>query len=357
MIERLIRTHLKSFQPYRSARSEVLEAHTLLDANELSFGSPIAFDAVSLNRYPDPLQRRLRAKLGVLLGVDPEAIFAGVGSDEIIDLLIRLFCEPAGDAVLILEPTYGIYRVAAEVNNIDVCSAELNEVFQIDVAKTLSAVTPHTKMIFCCSPNNPTGNLLRRTDIRKLCEGFPGIVVVDQAYVEFADVCLGSSGSSEPNNLSGDALALENLVVLRTLSKAWGLAGIRLGYCIADPVIVSYLLRIKAPYNVNAVTAEIALRALENEAFLRRSTSAVRGERDRLASALGSLSIISRVFPSDSNFLLVEFSDVQRAYEALAAASISVRRRSEPRLQNCLRITVGTPEENDRVLRCLQECT
>ncbi|MBI1804978.1 MAG: histidinol-phosphate transaminase [Ignavibacteriae bacterium] len=344
MIDQLIRPHFKGFKPYRSARSETQAAKIFLDANELSLGSPVSVDGVSLNRYPDPSQTSLREVFACRHGVSPERIFCGVGSDEIIDLLIRLLCEPGKDEVLILEPTYGVYRVQADVNAVHVSSIQLDAKFQIDVGKTLEAITSDTKMLFCCSPNNPTGNLLRTNDILELSSHVRGIVVVDEAYIDFAE---------SSDQLVSLVERFENLAVLRTLSKAWGLAGIRLGYCVAHPELVSYLLRIKAPYSVNAVTSMLALSALRNEKFFAASVETVKRERARMAEALRNVESVREVYPSDANFLLVDFLDAGKAFDALIKQGIVVRRRSEPRLRSCLRITIGTPEENGFVLRTL----
>jgi histidinol-phosphate aminotransferase len=348
MIENLIRRHLRSFIPYTSARSEIQKGRVLLDANELSLGSPVQFNGIALNRYPDPNQLELRGNLARTLGIGTDQVFVGAGSDEIIDLLIRIFCEPTEDRVVVIEPTYGVYRVAAAVSGVEVASVELNEKFEIDVPKIMDSLTLTTKIIFLCSPNNPTGNLLKREDILAICRNKKTIVVLDQAYLEFADL----SG-----DIKNEVPRFENLVVLRTLSKAWGLAGIRLGYCIANPLIVSYLLCIKAPYNINAVTSRLAIAALQNSEFLLMSQDAVRDERIRMERELRLVPKISRVYPSDANFLLVEFAEVGKVYEGLLSRGIVVRRRSEPRLKNCLRITIGTPTENEQVLNALKECS
>lgn len=346
MIDSLVRKHLRSFQPYKSARSETHQASIFLDANELSIGSPVSFGDVALNRYPDPYQLALRRKLAFRFGISSEMIFTGVGSDEIIDLLIRLFCEPATDRVMVLEPTYGVYRVASDVNAIEVKTVQLDEAFQIGLQSTLQAVTPDVKIIFCCSPNNPTGNLLRRDDILALCKQVRGIVVVDEAYIEFSEKAL---------SLAYDVSSVPNLVVLRTLSKAWGLAGIRLGYCIAHPLIVSYLLAIKSPYNLNAVTIQLAYEALSNTAFFEQGRSTVIAERDRVRRGLERLSCVRKVYPCETNFLLIEFDDPKKVFESLYRNGIVVRRRNEPRLSQCLRMTIGTPEENSLVLKIISE--
>ena len=345
MIEELVRPHLREFRPYVSARSEALEGRIFLDANELTSGSPVCFNGAPLNRYPDPNQRQLRERLAVMTGVPVNSVFVGVGSDEIIDLLIRLVCEPQRDSIAILEPTYGVYRVAADLNGVEALAVELDDKFQIDVETTLRAVRPTTKLIFCCSPNNPTGNLLDREKILKLCRSFRGLVIADEAYIEF----------SGADSLAQDVLATENLAVLRTFSKAWGLAGIRLGYLIASTELVSYLLRIKSPYNISSTTSSLALEALEKAGFVDEVASRVIAERENLATVLSKVSIVEDVYPSQANFLLVRFTDSERAYSALMKNGIVVRRRSEPRFQNCLRITVGTPEENRLLVNTLSE--
>ncbi len=348
MIENLIRKHLRLFVPYTSARSEIQQAGILLDANELSLGSPVKLNGIALNRYPDPSQVELRARLAKTLGITSDMVFVGSGSDEVIDLLIRLFCEPGDDKIVVIEPTYGVYRVAAAISGIDVTVVELEDEFQLDVRNTLESLNPASKIIFLCSPNNPTGNLLKREDILAICGNTEAVVVVDQAYLEFAD----ASG-----DISNEVSSFPNLVVLRTLSKAWGLAGIRLGYCIANPLIISYLLRIKAPYNINAVSSRLAIEALDNSEFLSTSQETVRRERARLGQALRILPNVLRVYPSDANFLLVEFADARNVYIHLVNRGIVVRRRNESRLKNCLRITIGTPAENDLVLKALKECS
>ncbi len=346
MIETLVRKHLRSFSPYTSARSEVQKADLLLDANELSLGSSVTLDGIGLNRYPDPNQTVLRGRIGGALGIEPESVFVGSGSDEIIDLLIRLVCDPGRDNIVVVEPTYGVYRVAANVSGVEVRTAELNESFGLDLDRTLHSVTATTKIVFVCSPNNPTGNTLDKNTILELCKRTEALVVVDQAYVEFADAS---------KDLRTEVAGLENLVVLRTLSKAWGLAGIRLGYCLAHPALVSYLLRIKAPYNINAVTAKLALEALGNRQFISNAIDVIQAERTRMRDAVSVLPGVRRVYPSEANFILVGFEDADAVYQHLAHQGFIVRRRSEPRLKNCLRITIGSHDENGRLLKALTE--
>jgi histidinol-phosphate aminotransferase len=342
MIERFIRPHLRGFQPYQSARSEAHTADLFLDANELSLGSPVFANGVQLNRYPDPFQHRLRQALSLRLVVPEEMVFVGVGSDEIIDLLIRLTCTPGIHGIAAVEPTYGVYRVAAQVNDVPISSFQLDEQFQLPTREIKEHITKDTRIVFCCSPNNPTGSLLKRDDILSLASALKEtLLVVDEAYIEFAE-----SGS-----VVSDVSSHENLIVLRTFSKAWGLAGARVGYCIAHIEVISALLRIKLPYNLNVVSASLAAHALANGQFLKKAISSVRSERERLSAVLKGLpSVVKKVYPSDANFLLVEFADAKRMFDALYQHGIVVRTRSEERLRNCLRITIGTPEENDRVI-------
>lgn len=343
-IENLIRPNIRRLKPYRSARHDFTSG-ILLDANENAFGSAITVDGLSLNRYPDPHQRDLRTALAKLHDVSPENVFAGVGSDEVIDLLLRIFCEPQSDSIVVLEPTYGVYRVAADINNVRVASCLLDYDFQIDLTAVKRHLTDSTKILFCCSPNNPTGNLLRREDILTLCQSTEAVVVVDEAYADFAML----------PSLTADVGRVPNLVVLRTLSKAWGLAAIRLGYAVAHPLIISYLLKVKAPYSINILTSTEALRALENKEYVQKTVTSTIEERERLRSALMNLPAVQRVFPSDANFLLVRFAHSRPIYEALAQRGIIVRDRStEPKLTECLRISVGTPEQNDSLLTALR---
>ena len=344
-IEALIRPNIRALKPYRSARQDYLSG-VLLDANENAFGSAIAFDGLDLNRYPDPFQTALRSRLAQMHGVQRENLFAGVGSDEVIDLLLRIFCEPQKDAALILEPTYGMYRVAADVNNVGVDSCLLSDDFQIDMEAVQECTKKNTKIIFCCSPNNPTGNLLNRADILNLCARTSAIIVADEAYADFA----------RSESLTSAVGQFPNLVVLRTLSKAWGLAAIRLGYAIAHPRIISYLMKVKSPYNINILTSTEALKALDNTGHVQRSVAAVVAERERLARELSQFQFVKNVYPSDANFLLVRCTDARSMYRQLADRGIIVRdRSSEPKLENCLRISVGTSEQNTLLLNALKE--
>jgi len=344
-IEALIRSNIRKLKPYRSARQDFTSG-ILLDANENAYGSSIPFDGLQLNRYPDPSQMPLRSRIAQMHGIEVDSVFVGVGSDEVIDLLIRIFCEPRSDSVLILEPTYGVYRVAADVNDITVNSSLLTDEFQIDLDDVQQKSDAKTKLIFCCSPNNPTGNLLRRQDILDLCAMTQAIVVVDEAYVDFA----------RTESLIGALSQFPNLIVLRTLSKAWGLAAIRLGYALAHPLIVSYLMKAKAPYNINALTSMEALKALERTDHVQQSVASTIAERERLVGELERIAYVQRVFPSDANFLLVRVTDARTLHQRLAQRGVIVRdRSSEPKLANCIRISVGTPGENDALLTALKE--
>ena len=344
-IEELVRANIRSLAPYRSARQDHLEG-ILLDANENSFGSVLPSNDVALNRYPDPFQRDLRSALAEREGRSTSEIFVGAGSDEAIDLLLRVFCEPGTDRVLIPEPTYGMYRVAAAVQNAIVDRVPLDDEFQLDRKLIDGALTPDTKLVFVCSPNNPTGNRMRTEDILWLCRRAPGLVVVDEAYVEF-------SGSRSVAEHLPDA---PNLVVLRTLSKAWGLAAIRLGYAIAHPIVISFLLKVKSPYNINTLTARAALEALRNADRMTALVGQVRSERERLRVALASSRLVVEVLPSEANFLAVRFREPSSVLNALARAGIVVRdRTTEPSMGGCLRVTVGTPAENDAVISVITE--
>jgi histidinol-phosphate aminotransferase len=343
-IESLIRENIRALKPYHSARQDFLSG-ILLDANENSFGSTFAVDDIPLNRYPDPYQRELRTLIADLNNVVPENIFVGVGSDEVIDLLMRVFCEPKHDSVILLEPTYGMYRVAASIQDVQIRSCLLTDKFQVDLDAVKKTIDATTKLIFCCSPNNPTANLLRSEDILALCN-LGAIVVVDEAYVDFA----------QSKSMATQVLSHQNLVVLRTLSKAWGLAGIRLGYCVADPVVISFMIKVKAPYNINALTSRAALQALRKGEEVRRTINAIVEERTWLSTNFSAIPCIEQVFPSDANFILVRCKNAAALYEYLVSKEIIVRNRStEPLLQNCLRITVGTRQENEQLIRAMKE--
>ncbi|SHG66600.1 histidinol-phosphate aminotransferase [Chryseolinea serpens] len=341
-IQALVRKNILNMKPYSSARDEFKgTAEIFLDANENPYPSPY-------NRYPDPLQWRVKEKLAALKGVKPEQIFLGNGSDEGIDLIIRAFCEPNQDSILITDPTYGMYSVCAEVNAVNVQQVLLTPDFDLDLDAFPKTFDATTKVLFLCSPNNPTGNLLSTAKIEEVLKRFYGIVVIDEAYIDFA------TGKSFVQELAHHP----NLVVLQTFSKAWGLAGLRLGMCFASEAIIRVLNKIKYPYNVNIRTQELALDALENVQQKEAWVKEVVKQRDVMGKALRQLSLVEHVYPSDANFLLAKVKDAHGTYEYLMNQGIIVRDRSRVALcYNCLRITIGTPEENQRLLAALKKYT
>ncbi|MDR3643220.1 MAG: histidinol-phosphate transaminase [Candidatus Doudnabacteria bacterium] len=342
MITDLIRSNLRGFKPYSSARS-LYQKGVFMDANENSLGSVINESIDNeLNRYPDPYSLDLRKALGKFLDVSEKNIFVGNGSDEAIDLLIRLFVEP-DEEIIIMEPTYGMYKVAAEVAGVAVKNISLTSDFQVDVPNLLSQINSKTKIIFCCSPNNPTGTLIQPEELEKICGNFRGIVVVDEAYVEFA---------SKPS-LIGKISSLENLIILRTFSKAWGLAGIRVGYALAQETAIEYLNKIKPPYNLNRVSSKIAIQALQQYPKMLEFKTLILREREKLALELTKLGF--EVFPSEANFLLVRYPNASQIAKKLAEDfGIIVRDfNSKPKLENCIRISTGTPEQNQLLIKNL----
>ncbi|MDB5035024.1 MAG: histidinol phosphate aminotransferase [Chlorobi bacterium] len=344
-IDRVLRPHMLDLEPYRSARHDFSDG-VLLDANENPYGLAPAWAGNSLNRYPDPVQNELCSRLADLNGVERDSVFVSASSDEAIDLLLRLFCSPGRDAVAICEPTYGMYRVAAAVHDVRVLAVPLADGFQLDVAavadRCAGDIPP--KLIFCCSPNNPTGNLLDGGEIVRLCSAVDAVVVVDEAYIEFADA----------ESLARRVRGIPNLVVIRTLSKAWALAGVRIGYAIASPRLIGYLRKIKPPYNVGSLAAAVALETLADPGRMRRVIDEVAAERERVAGLLRGLRSIETVYPSNANFLLIKCAGATELQRRLAATGIIVRDRSmEPGLSGCLRITIGTPRENDLLISAL----
>lgn len=337
-IEQLVRENIRRLVAYSSARSEFKgSAEVWLDANENPFDT-------SYNRYPDPLQQQVKAQLSLLKGVAPEKMFLGNGSDEAIDLLVRIFCEPRIDHILTLPPTYGMYQVSADIADVEVRKVNLQPDFQPDVDAILAAVTPHSKLLFICSPNNPTGNRIDPEAIRTLAANFPGITVVDEAYIDF------SQGHGALSLLD----AFPRLVVMQTFSKAWGMAGIRLGMAFASEQIIGYLNKVKPPYNVNQLTQEAALKALARPEITQKAIQTLLAERERLETALKDSPVIQRVYPSDANFLLVKTPDPGGLYRFFVEQKIVVRNRSGVVLcDGCIRITVGTPDENERLLQAL----
>lgn len=333
-----MRPNIRAMQPYSSARDEFHgSASVFLDANENPYNAPY-------NRYPDPMQWRLKERISEIKGVPVESIFLGNGSDEPIDLLLRAFCEPGKEKMLTTDPTYGMYQVAAEVNNVACVKVPLREDFSLDLPALLARIDDATKLIYLCSPNNPTGNSLGHDVIREVLRRFRGIVVVDEAYIDF------SAGPSFLRELG----EWPNLVVLQTLSKAWGCAAIRLGMAFASPEIIGVLNKIKYPYNVNLLTQEKALELLDEDR-MHRQLAQILQERTRLCRDLSAIPLVRRIYPTDANFLLVDVGDADGVYHKLVEEGIIVRNRNRVTLcRGCLRITVGTPEEDDRLLEALK---
>ncbi|HEY3402648.1 MAG TPA: histidinol-phosphate transaminase [Ohtaekwangia sp.] len=339
-VNTLVRKNILTMKPYSSARDEFKgEAEVFLDANENPYQSPY-------NRYPDPLQWRVKEKLAELKGVRPEQIFLGNGSDEAIDLLIRAFCEPNQDSILITEPTYGMYSVCADVNAVNVQQVLLTPDFDIDLETFPKTFDATTKVIFLCSPNNPTANLLDRDKVIEVLKRFYGLVVIDEAYIDFA----------KSKSFIHELDKYPNLVVLQTFSKAWGLAGLRLGMAFASENVIGILNKIKYPYNVNIRTQELALDALENNHHKEAWVKEIIKQRNKMMKALAKLKITNKVYPSDGNFVLVKVDDAHATYQYLLDKKIIVRDRSRVTLcYNCIRITIGTPEENERLIKALKK--
>lgn len=346
MIEKLVRENILKLKPYTSARDSFLEG-ILLDANENSLGSVVKDEKeLQLNRYPDPSQNKVRERLSKNLNINKEKLFFGVGSDEIIDLLIRIFCEPKKDSVLIPVPTYGMYKVACDINDVKVLTVPLINNFQLDVKAILEKIRSNTKIIFLCSPNNPTGNVLNKKDVEKILKNFNGIVVIDEAYIDFSE---NNSFITEVNNY-------QNLIIIRTFSKAWGLAGIRSGYSVADEFITNLLFKIKAPYNLNKLTANAILKALSNVKQKNNFVNKIILEKEKLIIELKKIKQVQKVYPTDANFILFKIKNAKEIYRALTEKGIIIRDRSnQPLLNNCLRVTVGTPKENREFINKLKE--
>jgi len=338
-LKELVRPNIWNLKPYSSARNEFHgDASVFLDANENPWNLPY-------NRYPDPLQWKLKDRIAELKGVDRDSIFVGNGSDEAIDLIIRAFCTPSVDCITTITPSYGMYEVAADVNNVECVKVQLNDQFELDADVLLEKTAAHTKVIFLCSPNNPSGNLLDRKQLHKVIQAFQGIVVIDEAYIDF---------SSEPSFLS-ELTEYPNLVVLQTLSKAWGAAGIRLGMAFASPEIITILNKIKYPYNVNQLTQECALEILENTDKMREQLQMILSERTRVEKELQGGPFLFKLYPSDANFILIKVGDADTVYNYLVQQGVVVRNRNNITLcRGCLRITIGTPEENDVLLKTLK---
>jgi histidinol-phosphate aminotransferase len=342
-IDELVRENIKKLQPYSSARSEYRgNAAVFIDANENSFGSPLD---ENYNRYPDPLQWQLKQDLSKIKGVPPQNIFVGNGSDEVIDLAYRIFCEPKKDNIIICPPTYGMYKVCANINDVEAREVLLTKDFQLDVEGVLSATDEHTKLIFICSPNNPTGNDISRMDIEILLNNFSGVVIIDEAYINF----------SRQKTFIKELTEYENLIVMQTLSKAWGLAGLRVGLAFASEKIIDFFNKVKPPYNINQSSQQLALKALENIDEVNKRIKNIVEQRNWLHDELQQFGFVKIIYSSDANFILVKVDDANKIYQYLLMNRIIIRNRSrEPLCENCVRITVGTPEENQTLINALK---
>ncbi|KLT67471.1 histidinol-phosphate transaminase [Pedobacter sp. BMA] len=342
-INDLVRENIKNLKPYSTARDEFKgQASVFLDANENSYGSPLP---ANYNRYPDPLQLDLKDAISKIKGVPIENTFLGNGSDEAIDLLFRAFCNPGKDNVIVLPPTYGMYEVSANINDVEIRKVSLLPNFQLDMEKIAETIDKNTKLIFICSPNNPTGNSINREDIETILNNFNGIVVVDEAYINYA----------RQKTFIQELTEYANLVILQTFSKAWGLAALRLGMAFSSRNVIDVLNKIKPPYNINQATQDLAFEALKNIAQVNEWIKESVAERERLSVDLNSLNIVTKVYPSDANFILAEVTDAIKIYDTLVEEGIIVRDRSKVTLcEGCLRITVGTKEENDKLLTILK---
>jgi len=341
-LQNLVRANVQKLQPYSSARDEYKASGTemiFLDANENPFENGV-------NRYPDPLQRDLKSALAELKIVNQEQILFGNGSDEVLDLIFRAFCEPGVDNVITLPPTYGMYKVLAGINNIENREVLLTEEFQLDIKSILKSVDEQTKLLFICSPNNPTGNAFDARDIKTILENFNGIVVIDEAYIDF----------SSYETWIGFLDLYPNLIVTQTLSKAYGMAGIRLGVCYASAAIISVLNKIKPPYNVNELTQQKALERVLAVDEVFDEVESILEERNRLMIALQEIKFIKEIFPTDANFILVKVDDANERYQELIEKGIVIRNRTtQPLCENTLRFTIGTSEENKKLIEALKE--
>jgi histidinol-phosphate aminotransferase len=344
-LQKLLRPHILTIKPYSSARDEY-SGHfgVFLDANENPIGS-VGLPQEDYNRYPDPYQQDIKKKLSVLKNIDPSQIFLGNGSDEAIDLLMRACCIPGKDNVVILPPTYGMYEVSAAINDVELIKVNLTPDYQISPQAVLDAVNEHSKLLFICSPNNPSGNKLNREDINHLLHHFSGLVVVDEAYIDFSD---------EPSFIE-ELEKYPNLLVLQTFSKAWGMASLRVGMAFASKEIIQVLQLIKPPYNISGLTQSKVLQALENADELPILVSEIIQEREFLINQFNKLSVVQKVFPTQANFVLIKVVNAKDLYEYLISRQIIVRDRSKVVLcDESLRITVGTREENEALITALK---
>ena len=342
-IDNILRKNIKDLVPYSSARDEFKgEASIFLDANENSFGSPLDR---SYNRYPDPLQLKVKKRLSEIKGVPVKNIFLGNGSDEAIDILFRAFCNPGVDNVITLPPTYGMYEVSANINDVEVRKIPLRSDYQLNMEAIAEAIDDYTKIIFICSPNNPTGNSIDRQDIETIIANFNGLVVIDEAYINY----------SRQKTFIQELTEYSNLVILQTLSKAWGLAGLRVGMAFASEELIEVFNKVKPPYNINEASQELALEALQNVDQVNNWIKETVAERNKLIEELSQCALVIKIYPSDANFILVKTINPKAIYSYLVSLGIIVRDRSKVELcDGCLRITIGTPQENIELLNALK---
>ncbi len=342
-ISKLLRPHLLQLTPYSSARDEFKgKAKVYLDANENSMGST---SKDRYRRYPDPYQTELKTQIGEIKKINPSKIFLGNGSDEPIDLLIRAFCNPGKDKIIITPPTYGMYEVSAAINDVGIVRVPLFENYSLDLANILESIEPGVKLIFLCSPNNPTGNSIDADQIVEIVDRFQGLVILDEAYIDF---------SSQPSFLER-LEEFKNLIILQTFSKAWGLASLRLGMAFAHEEIISILNMIKPPYNISGATQELILKALNNLPEMKKMLKEISKEKKYLESMLQDVNLVQKIYPSDANFLLVKVEKAHDVYLALIDKKVIVRDRSNVELcEDCLRITVGTHHENETLIQELK---
>ena len=342
-INQIIRTNIKNLKPYSSARDEFKgEASVYLDANENAFGSPLP---QAFHRYPDPMQYAVKIRLSEIKGVPARNIFLGNGSDEAIDILFRSFCESGIDNVIIVPPTYGMYEVSANINNVALKKVPLTAAYQLNLEGIAEAIDKNTKLIFICSPNNPTGNSINREDIETVLTNFSGIVIIDEAYINY----------SRQKTFIQELTEYANLVILQTLSKAWGLAGLRVGMAFASEEIIEVFNRVKPPYNINEASQTLALEALQNTEQVNEWIKQTLIERDNLVVSIKKFDFVLDIYPSDANFILVKTTDANSIYKFLVEKGIIVRNRTNVELcEGCLRITVGTPLENEILINTLK---
>ena len=339
-LQKLVRSHIADLQPYSSARDEFDPVDgdvVYLDANENPFDNGV-------NRYPDPQQRQLKEVIASLRGVSADQLLLGNGSDEVLDLIFRAFCTPNKDNIIVMPPTYGMYKVLANINCITLHEVPLSNDFQLVTKNIINQISAQTKAIFLCSPNNPSGNSFRRADILSLLQSFDGLVVVDEAYIDF----------STQKSLAAELPSYPNLIITQTLSKAFGLAGIRLGICMASEEIINILNKIKPPYNINSLTQEKAMTSLLDRNTTKQQIAQLIEGRDWLENQLLNIDFVEKVYPSDANFLLVRVDDANKRYAELIENDIVVRNRSQQKgCENCLRFSVGTPQENKILIETL----